>query len=236
MLKVLIANQQNTKFYKYLSQHDKRLEIIRTTDGFTTLNKYFEVHPHVLVLDSNFKDMNCIEILDRLSITVNEKRNCNTILTIDNNNIFFPTNVSKVYKILYTPIDMKCLSETINEIYCETQYQELDEKTLDLLLLKLKFSLNSNGTKYIKEAITQCYYYPYLLQNLDSVFDLIAKTHNISNEAVRSSFRTALIPINRYREHIQYKFLKLFDDTRNITPKYFLEIITMYLQRKNIKK
>lgn len=96
MQKILVANQnieQNKQFCQYLA-NDKKLEVIGTTDGTTTLNKYLEIKPNVLVLDSYFDDMNCNEIIDRLSMSIEEKMNCNTILTIDNNknkNIFYLT-------------------------------------------------------------------------------------------------------------------------------------------------
>ena len=103
MRKVLIANQdidQNKQLCQYL-KNDKRFEITETTDGKSTLNKYLEIKPNVLILDTNFKDMNCIEIINRLSMTIEEKRNCNTILVVDksNENIRI-TNIAKAYKVI----------------------------------------------------------------------------------------------------------------------------------------
>ena len=83
MQKVLIANQnveQNNAFCQHLSK-DKRLEIIGITDGTTTLEKYLEIQPNILVIDSCMKDIDYIDLINRLSTNIREKRNCNIILT-----------------------------------------------------------------------------------------------------------------------------------------------------------
>ena len=80
MQKVLIANQnveQNNAFCQHLSK-DKRLEIIGITDGTTTLEKYLEIQPNILVIDSCIKDIDYIDLINRLSTNIREKRNCNT--------------------------------------------------------------------------------------------------------------------------------------------------------------
>lgn len=239
MQKVLIANpniEQNAQFCQYLA-NDKRLEVIGTTNGTTTLNKYHEIKPNVLVLDSCFNDMNCIEIIDRLSTTIEEKRNCNTILTMNSNdNKFLLTNTAKIYKVIYDSFDFKYLFDTINELCNYSEYAQLSEFDIDLLLLKLKIKLNSNGADYLREAILQCYYFPYLLRTLDDVFSMIAKNHNKSNEAIRSSFRTALEPLNIFKNSINCPIMKYFNPDDNITPKNFLEIVTLYLHRQKNKK
>ena len=241
MKKVLIANQnikQNEQFCQYLANDKKlELEVTETTNGISTLNKYIEIEPNILVLDSCFNDMNCIEILDRLSMTIKEKMNCNTILTMNRQNKeLYLTNTAKIYKVIYDSLDFKCLLDTINEMCSYKEYEELTEFDINLLLLKLKIALNSNGADYLREAIMQCYYYPYLLKTLDDVFSLIAKKHNKTNASIRSSFRTALEPLNVFRKIIDCPIMKYFNFDDNITPKDFLEIVTMYFHRQKNKK
>lgn len=238
MRKVLIANQdidQNMLLCQYLT-NDKRLEVTGTTDGITTLSKYLEIKPNVLILDACFNDMNCIEIIDKLSLTVEEKRNCNTILIMNNQDQeIHLSDTAKIYKIM-NDIDFKDLSDTINEICTYTEYSKLTEFDIDLLFLRLKIKLNSNGADYLREAITQCYYYPNLLKKLDSIFSIIAKKHNKTNSAIRSSFRTALEPLNTFRNNINCPIMKYFDLENTITPKNFLEIVVMYLHILKNKK
>lgn len=238
MRKVLIANHdidQNKQLCQYLT-NDKRFEITETTDGKSTLNKYLEIKPNVLILDTNFKDMNCIEIINRLSMTIEEKRNCNTILVVDksNENIKI-TNMAKVYKVIeYSDLDD--LFNTINEICSYSEYEELTEFDIDKLFLKLKIKLNSNGADYLRESITQCYYYPNLLKKLDDIFFMLAKKHDKTNDAIRSSFRSALEPLNNFRDTIDYPIMKYFDYGCKITPQRFLEIVVMYLHIIKNKK
>ena len=240
MQKILVANQnieQNKQFCQYLA-NDKKLEVIGTTDGTTTLNKYLEIKPNVLVLDSYFDDMNCNEIIDRLSMYIKKKMNCNTILTIDKNknkNIFL-SNTAKIYRVFNKKFDPKDLFDTIKEICNYQKFETLTEYDIDLLLLRLKIALNSNGADYIREAIIQCYYYPYLLKTLDDVFSLISKRHNKTNSSIRSSFRSALEPLNTFKEKIDCPIMKYFNFKDTITPKNFLEISTLYLHIQKNKK
>ena len=71
MQKILIANKDIKKlnFINYIEQH-RHLEIIKTINGSSTLTKYFEIKPNVLILDSLFDDMNYLEIINRLSTII----------------------------------------------------------------------------------------------------------------------------------------------------------------------
>lgn len=225
MQKVLIANQnveQNNAFCQHLSK-DKRLEIIGITDGTTTLEKYLEIQPNILVIDSCMKDIDYIDLINRLSTNIREKRNCNIILTARKDEKLKISHVSRIY-------------EVINEMYLYGEYEELTSDELDLFLLQLKIPLNSNGTDYIREAIFECYYYPDLQKKLIDIFSIIGKRHNKTNSAVRSGFRTALERLNMYKESIDCPIMQYFDLSQNITPKEFLEIAVMYLHHQKGKK
>lgn len=240
MQKILIANQnveQNSQFCQYLLSNDKRFEVIGATDGITTLNKYHEIKPDVLVLGSYFVDMNCIEIIDRLSSTIEEKKNCNTILTANSKDKkLLLTNIAKVYKIIYDSFNFKDIFNTICELCSYNQYEQLNEFDVDLLLLRLKINLNSIGSDYIREAIIQCYYYPYLLKSLDDVFSLLSIKYAKTTDAIRSSFRTALEYLNTHRNMIEHPIIKYFMTDNNITPKMFLEIVVLYLHIQKNKR
>lgn len=239
MQKVLIANQnveQNNAFCQHLSK-DKRLEIIGITDGTTTLEKYLEIQPNILVIDSCMKDIDYIDLINRLSTNIREKRNCNIILTARKDEKLKISHVSKIYEVIYdNENNLDDLSKTINEMYLYGEYEELTSDELDLFLLQLKIPLNSNGTDYIREAIFECYYYPDLQKKLIDIFSIIGKRHNKTNSAVRSGFRTALERLNMYKESIDCPIMQYFDLSQNITPKEFLEIAVMYLHHQKGKK
>lgn len=234
MQKVLIASpnvEQRIKLCQCLA-NDKRLEVIETADGKTALEKYLDIKPNVLVLDSCLKDINCIEIINRLSTNIADKRNNNIILTAQKEEILNLSNAAKIYK----DENSNDFYDTIKEMYLFGEYEELTNEELDLLFLTLKIPLNSNGTNYIREAIFECYYYPDLQKKLNDIFTIIGQRHNKSNSAIRSSFRTALERLNMYKGTIDCPILQYFDTKENITPKDFLEIVVMYLHLQKGKK
>lgn len=168
MQKVLIASpnvEQRIKLCQCLA-NDKRLEVIETADGKTALEKYLDIKPNVLVLDSCLKDINCIEIINRLSTNIADKRNNNIILTAQKEEILNLSNAAKIYKVIYKDENSNDFYDTIKEMYLFGEYEELTNEELDLLFLTLKIPLNSNGTNYIREAIFECYYYPDLQKKI----------------------------------------------------------------------
>lgn len=238
MQKVLIASpnvEQRIKLCQCLA-NDKRLEVIETADGKTALEKYLDIKPNVLVLDSCLKDINCIEIINRLSTNIADKRNNNIILTAQKEEILNLSNAAKIYKVIYKDENSNDFYDTIKEMYLFGEYEELTNEELDLLFLTLKIPLNSDGTNYIREAIFECYYYPDLQKKLNDIFTIIGQRHNKSNSAIRSSFRTALERLNMYKGTIDCPILQYFDTKENITPKDFLEIVVMYLHLQKGKK
>lgn len=235
MFNILVANGddiQRENLCQYLSNNSK-MHIIYASTGIQAINSYNEVNPSVLVMDTNFKDLNSYEIINRLSSTKRESKNCNIILTANlDEPIKTVSNTEKIYKILFKPIKFSELENAIDNICLNSQIPELDELQLQLLLLDLKFNLNSLATKYLIEAIHQCYYFPHLLKSLDDIIKLVAFKFNVNEKTVKFSFRNALKPLNNYRYSItESAFVNLFDNMRNITPKYFLEVITTYLHK-----
>ena len=238
MYSVLVANansEQRESYCQFLIHNCSNLNVIGVDSGTKALNTYNEINPNVFVLDSKFLDLSSKEIIAKLSSTKKESKNCNIILTANlDEAISIVSNTEKIYKILFKPFDFSELKVSIQDICLDTKIPELDNLQLHLFLLDLKFNINSPSTKYLIEAIHQCYYYPHLLRNLDEIIKIISYKYNVSEKTIRFSFRNALKPINNYRSTItQSSFINLFDPMRNITPKYFLDIITTYLHKQN---
>lgn len=235
---VLVANSNNnqlTSFCDYLKT-SSRLHIANATNGKDAIDAYKKENPNVFIMDTNFKDISYNEVIDKISITRKECKNCNIILTTYPNEISKIYNVEKIYKILCKDFSYNILGSAVQEICVGNKYAELDEIDLKLMLVDLKLNINSSCTKYLIEAIYQCYYYPNLLNNLDDVIKSIACQFEVPEDIIRYSFRNALRPVNNYRNGIKNsEIMNLFDESRNITPKYFLDIITTYLHKKNSK-
>ncbi len=236
MFSVLVANANKTQresYYQFLIHNCNNLNVISSDTGTKTINLYNEINPNVLVLDTEFNDLSSQEIINKLSSTKKESKNCNIILTANlNEPISTVSNTEKIYKILFKPFKLDELIKAIHNICLDKKIPELDDIQLQLFLLDLKFNINSPSTKYLIEAIHQCYYYPHLLGNLDDIIKIIAYKFNVSEKTIRYAFRNSLKPINNYRNTIQSSFINLFDSMRNITPKYFLDVITTYLHKQ----
>lgn len=238
MIKVLVANsniKQNFRCCENLLC-DKDIETLSAYTGITTLNQYFETNPDILVLDSMLHDMRYTEILNRLSNSIEERKDCNIILTTSKINQLYRCNIAKVFKVLHKPINYRELLETVNIMKPEFQRYQLTNIEIEELLAHLGFNMYSNGTQYVIFAILQCYYNPKLLETLDQLFEKIAYTYNTSPASIRSCIRNALIPVNMSRNSLNNPLINLFDNSRNITPKYFIDIVCTYFRIKKHKK
>lgn len=169
MIKVLVANEdikQNRDCLQFLS-NDKNLSVASAANGTSALQKYLEIKPNVFILDSYFTDICYTEVIDRICIIPDEKKKCNTIVTVNNNKEqLLLQNVEKVYKILKKPLDFYSLYNTVSSMIKETKIIELKEIEVASLLLSFNFHIGSEGSRYLISAITYCYYFPNALYSL----------------------------------------------------------------------
>lgn len=234
MVKVLVANEnieQNRKYCQFLAK-DKGLNVTSAANGTSALQKYLEINPNIFILDSYFTDICYTDIIDRICITLDEKKKCNTIVTVNNSKEqLLLQDTAKIYKILKKPLNLCTLSLTISSMITESQIIELKEIEVASLLLSLKFHIGSEGCRYLTSAIIHCYYFPNSIYSLIGVYKSVAKQHEVPIETVKEAIRSALLPINRYGIETDDNILKLLDNKRNITPKFFLEVVTTYFRR-----
>lgn len=238
MSKILVANQnlqENLSYCQVLSSIAE-LKILSSNSGLETLNMYNEFEPNILILDSNFSDMPYLEIINKLSASVYERKKCNIIVTTrKQDESLLLSNVIKVWKIFIKPFNFEDLLKVIYELKPFYEFPPLTEIELNALLLNLNFNLGTEGTRYVKTAITECYNDSSLFHSLDNIYPIVATVHNKTIKQVRDGMRSALIPLNKYRTFSKSNsLLQLFDETRNITPKYFLEIIVTHLHCKKM--
>lgn len=242
MQKLLVANQnveQNQKICQHFTK-DNRLRIIGTFDGETTIDKCIALKPNILILGSCFADMNCIEIIDKLSITLADKRNCNIILTAKKNENLQISNTAKIFRTFFdldNSENFDDLKNAVYELYSCSEYEELSDSEIDTeLFIPLKISPSASGAYYLREAIKECYYFPYSDETLIYIFTTIGKSKDLSNEAIRSRIRTSLENLNLYKKEIDHPIMKKFDLEQNITPKDFLEKAVSYFHTEKRKK
>ena len=238
MLRVLVADENleaNSNCCQYLA-NDKNLDVISSCSGISTLNKYREIHPNVLVINSNFRDKSYTEIVNELSITSNERKNCNIILTVDNDNEKIELDyMAKVYKLFYFPLDYSNIKKGIEQYNLDNiLFYEPNEDNLRALFYKINLYNERLGASYFKYAIMQCYNNPQLLNSLKTIFYLVSEEFNVSYNSIRPAMRNALKSVNDFRISSNNKgIFKLFENEDFIRPKNFIRIITNhYLQQK----
>lgn len=239
MLKILVANknnEQNLQYYKFLNENGYNVQ--SSFDGKSTLTSYKKLEPNILILDSNFTDIKFTEIIDKISLSPIERKKCNIILTIDQNQEKDTLkNVCKVNQILYKPINYTELLKHLELMKIELELKDISEDELNYYLLFLNFNINSKGCHYLKSAIFHYYYCPKRFNSLNDIYTVISSEYNISPKEVKDAIRNSLVPLNTYRNSIKKNsILKLFDETRVITPKYFLDTFVTYLRIKKNKK
>ena len=237
MVKVLVADEnieETNKCCQYLSYNEPKLDT-----GIETLNKYNRMKANILILNSHFSDINSTEIVDRLSSTAYERKNSNILLTINNAkeqlNFF---NTEKIYGFFSKPLDLEKIFNAIKQIQNDNNFDDLDEDFLNKLFLGLYITVGSFHTEILKEAIEECYKYPYLLDNFDLVLSILSNKHySMTTEDVRNAIRSALHKLNIHKEKLNSHYIaRMFEPNKNITPKQFLEVVVSYLHIKKNQK
>ena len=167
-----------------------------------------------------------------LSITYNEGNNSNILLTANSaeEQVTF-VNVSKIYKFFKKPVKLRNLYNTISQMNEKYKYDDFDENEMNVLLRELGFVINSPCTDLMIEAITECYHFTYLIHDLKSLFEILSYHHkDMDEEAIRSSLRTSLKPLNRKRHILQnHPIVMQFEQGKNISPGRFLDVFVGYL-------
>ncbi len=239
MLKVLVADQNtsaNSNCCKYLA-NDKKLSILSACSGIGTVTKYNGVHPNILVLNYDFNDKSCLEIINEISSTTEERHNCNIILTVKDEARKLELDfMAKVYKLIYSnTIDYSEIKLGIEQYYIDNVlFYEPNDDNLMTLFLKFDLINMQLGSVYLRFAIKKCYENPKLMNSLKDIYSLTSKEFEVSFDSVRPAIRNSLKRANRFRNKCgNTSVLKLFENEDFITPKNFIRIITSYyLKRK----
>ena len=240
MTKILIADENATNNFdlsQFLS-NDKRFIIENTYDGITTLNKYIEIKPDILILNSHFSDINYTEIIDRLCLLPDENEISNIILIVNNiEELSLLKNANKICTILKKSHTQNDIGTAVNLLASKMEMPKLTLKELNLYLMQLCFVSKSLCTDYMRSAIMECYHHPQSFSSLQHIFEIVAYQYNTNPKTVREGIRKSLIPLNNYRTfYTNNLILKIFDFKGDITPKVFLDKFVNYLRCIKNKK
>lgn len=237
MLKILVADEnveENLNCCQYLAS-DKNFDVESVYSGISTLNKYKEIKPNVLVINSDFKDKCYTEVINELSGTSAERHICNIILTVEDNDQKIDLDfMARIYKLFYCPIDYRKIKTGIEQYNLDNViFYEPSEQNLSALFYKLHLYNECIGATYLKYAIIQCYKNPTLLNSLNNIYALISVEFKVSYASIRPAMRNALNSVNKFRDSFGNKgIFKLFENEDSITPKNFVKNITTYYLRQ----
>lgn len=232
MIEVMIANSNEmlSKIYCNFFSKEKDIHIVSyTDDGIQTIMEYKRNKPDVLILDYDLPKLNGIDVIDYLSIDLEERKKCNVLLV--SNEFLKPVNIrntSKIYKIFNSPVDYKSVIETIKEIPNNFE-KEFNEKNIRTLLLRLNFNLHSYGTTYLLYAIDEAYKNPELITNIKRLYEKVGEKVSLSPETVRGKIRNSMETMLRITSDDEIKrVLPFYHNSRRLTPKYLITLIIDY--------
>ena len=243
MIKILVASAEvknNQNFCQFLA-NDKKFLIYNAFTANDVVNKYINVQPDILIIGSSLGELNCINIINRISVVLDISHKCYTFIVAtdkeSNNIIRNINNFSKIYKILYKPFNITKTLIAINEVVPTLGMNDLTFDDIIPIFLLLNLSVSSKGSEYLMSSIINCYYVPFLTRNLETtVYKDIAQYYNTTEDKVRSNIANTLLTLNtEYIKDMKIPLLKLFNFKDNATPKHFIEILSTYFRHKKNK-
>lgn len=236
MFKVLVAtaNEKDTLKYKSLLSRDNQLEIFTACTGIDALNKYHEINPDIFILDFDFSDLTGIEVLRKIEISWSEKEKNNTIFTASKKKSTQITNVSKIYKIFYTPYTIEDVVKVVFQFEKERIFPELNLDDIYAYFSDFKIHLSISGCQYMKSAIEICLrHFPFYGHSLDSLLDKLADKYQKTPDQIRDGLKSALKPINTSSQKFARElYPKIFNDDSTLSPRKFIERSTIYFYKK----
>ena len=236
MIRILIGNkdiQAELKNFHFL-ENNNEYEIITSNSGKETINMCKTINPAIIIINSNFIDMEYTEVIDKLSNLPNENEKCNLILTVNNpDDKKLLSNTSIIYKIYDVPFDEKNkenIKDTINVLKNKFKLPHLDYKELRTILLNLGINIYSKGSQYLVSVIFKCYYYPEKFTTLDNIYKIVADEANTTKERIKDSIRHTIDTFNNlYNINSNSQYFKIFGDSKNISAKVFIQKLVNYL-------
>lgn len=233
MVNVLIGNK-NTIELDILSQklaNDKDYRIENVDTGQEAITMYLKTNPDILILDNSLTDMSVEDIVTRLSSNPLESKKCNTILTLPENYNIKMNNYKKICEVVYKPFMNSKLNEIIRNLAIDYNTPDLEVGEVDWLLQSLNFNCLSGGYKYMKKAITYCYYRPDELEFLNNILKYLAYEFNTTESQVRDSMNGCIRPFNNSSEYScsDELFNVLYNNGHKLSLKDFLQRIVFYL-------
>lgn len=235
MVNLLIGNNniQEVDILCHELANDKDYRVENVATGKDTIDMYWKMNPDILVLDNNLPDMSIEDITNRLSSSYIEQKKCNMILTIPQNYNIRLNTFAKINEVIYKPIIDGALFCAVKKLAIDYNPPNLEVGEIDWLLQSLNFNCMSAGYKFMRDAITYCYYKPDELEFLNTILKHLAYKYNVPESRVRDSLKSCIRPFNNASEYSCSADLYnvLSNNGHPLSLKDFLERIVFYLIR-----
>lgn len=143
--------------------------------------------------------------------------------------------MSKVYMSLSKPADFDLIMHQIQDFIKEkkTKNKEITEKEILTFLYSINAKSHKKNIALLIKAIEIACKKPYLLRNINDLYDYIGEKENIISTVVQWSIRNTIRNINKNISSDKLKTIYHLEDyDRSITPKYFFDNTIKYLESK----
>lgn len=233
MVNVLIGYKNTTELDILCQElaNDKDYRVQNVDTGKEAISMYHKINPDIFILDNSLTDMNIEDIVTRLSSNPLESKKCNTILTLSENYNIRMNNYKKICEVVYKPFISNRLNDVIKDLSTDYNTPNLEVGEIDWLLQSLNFNCLSSGYRYMKKAITYCYYKPDELEFLNNILKYLAYEYNTTPSQVRDSMNACIRPFNNSCEYScsDELFNILYNNGHKLSLKDFLQRIVFYL-------
>lgn len=224
---IISGCEEDTKIYKKIIGTDANLSISGTaTTNEETIQQFIDKNPDLLIIDTSALNINSLYILSKL-MAYDNKMGQRIMLIIDPA-LLSVIDESTFSGIIEKPVTPEKILDSIYKIKPVNQ-PVITKQDIKKLLLTLKIDLYSNGIHFIIEAILLAAENHKLLQNLQEIYERIGNLHNVPYDKIKWSIRSSIDTINKYADTDTFKsVLKYYDETRPLTPKYFIKLVLYY--------
>mgnify|MGYP002520830610 CR=1 FL=1 len=166
---------------------DTSIDIVGCTiNGLTTLERYLNLRPDILLLDLDLPTISGIEIINRLASITEGKNLCNMIVLTGSEEFRnLITNTAKIFRIIPKPCNLVDVMMAIHEIDISKRPNSINVEDINALMRNLNFNLYTKGTKYLIDCIIISINNTVLLYNISELYSYVAGINNTNPNIIK---------------------------------------------------
>ena len=235
MINLLIVDDNKDfviNLFNLIKKNNNKINVVGIcVNGLDAYKKIKILKPDVVLLDIQMPILNGFQIAKKL---FDEKINMPKIILITAHYELLSSfnNSNLIYGILLKPINYRTLNKILDSLIEEKHLDGLNNKIIGILS-NFDFNVKSKGYKYLIESIKACLTFPHLIDNLEkNLYPYISNQFiNTNSSKIKWAVEKSINSMYRYTDvQILERF---FPNSKKLSPKYFIEIITSKIN--NIK-